>query len=156
MTAEERRCGLGLREVWPGLWVGPARAITAQILTENGITSLVWATPEVTHPPLPVSIWVTGRTAGHRNSWYSSGGRGEFLPVSRFLTSERRHREQNSIFWTTLVSKSWPIVTIATRDQRQTSSCWAVPRISLFFCTNPNQTPGKDGRLCHEQYINAS
>lgn len=55
MTAELRRCCLGLKEVWSGLWVGPARDITAHILTENGITSLVWATPEVTPPPLPVS-----------------------------------------------------------------------------------------------------
>ncbi|KAK3850662.1 hypothetical protein Pcinc_042645 [Petrolisthes cinctipes] len=48
--------GLGLSEVWPGLWVGQAKTITAQTLTKNRISCLVWATPEVTPPLLPEDI----------------------------------------------------------------------------------------------------
>uniref|UniRef100_A0A0P4WRK0 Tyrosine-protein phosphatase domain-containing protein n=1 Tax=Scylla olivacea TaxID=85551 RepID=A0A0P4WRK0_SCYOL len=43
---------MGLSKVWQGLWVGPARAISSPLLSQHGITTLVWATPEVHLPPL--------------------------------------------------------------------------------------------------------
>lgn len=46
------RWELGLSHVWTGLWVGAARAITTHELSTRGITTLVWATPEVDPPDL--------------------------------------------------------------------------------------------------------
>lgn len=45
---------MALSQVWNGLWVGSALTVTAQQLSSKGITTLVWATPEVRLPPLPV------------------------------------------------------------------------------------------------------
>ncbi|XP_045616062.1 dual specificity protein phosphatase 14 isoform X2 [Procambarus clarkii] len=42
--------------VWAGLWVGPARAINANELSSRGITTLVWATPEIDPPDLPEEV----------------------------------------------------------------------------------------------------
>ncbi|KAK4289340.1 hypothetical protein Pmani_037679 [Petrolisthes manimaculis] len=50
------RSGLGLSEVWSGLWVGSAKTVTTQTFTKNRISALVWATPEVTPPLLPEDI----------------------------------------------------------------------------------------------------
>lgn len=43
---------MGLSQVWAGLWVGPARVVTSHLLASHGITTLVWATPEVQMPIL--------------------------------------------------------------------------------------------------------
>ncbi|KAG7163139.1 Dual specificity protein phosphatase 14-like 1 [Homarus americanus] len=53
---EAGRSEVGVSRVWAGLWVGAARAITAHELDTRGITTLVWATPEVDPPDLPVLV----------------------------------------------------------------------------------------------------
>ncbi|XP_071518647.1 dual specificity protein phosphatase 14-like isoform X2 [Panulirus ornatus] len=50
---QKRLPELGLSQVWSGLWVGPARSVTAHELATRGITTLIWATPEVSPPQLP-------------------------------------------------------------------------------------------------------
>ncbi|XP_042232671.1 dual specificity protein phosphatase 14-like isoform X2 [Homarus americanus] len=55
---EAGRSEVGVSRVWAGLWVGAARAITAHELDTRGITTLVWATPEVDPPDLPDEVRV--------------------------------------------------------------------------------------------------
>ncbi|KAG0725545.1 Dual specificity protein phosphatase 18 [Chionoecetes opilio] len=61
-TASRRAPGcegaMGLSQVWEGLWVGAARVITSHLLASHGITTLVWATPEVQVPPLQDDLHV--------------------------------------------------------------------------------------------------
>ncbi|XP_053634858.1 dual specificity protein phosphatase 14 isoform X2 [Cherax quadricarinatus] len=59
------RWELGLSHVWTGLWVGAARAITTHELSTRGITTLVWATPEVDPPDLSADLeWITADNRG--------------------------------------------------------------------------------------------